>query len=312
MGRNQWPKETLDAVLDLYKSGFRSRRIQTLTGVPTMTILTLVRDHGLLPARVPGDASAGLRCTNITGQRVCNELTSEGRKQCDACLSKRTKQRRDRASRGFCQDCGNPATQGRAKCDFHNQASNEWRAALSANRKAAGHCVTCGNPDGGRASKCDRCWFRGVARQTLGSTAQGDAIRAIFLGQNGRCVYTGEVLVPGVNASLDHKIPKSLGGSNDVGNLQWVTKEVNTAKWDRTEDQFLELCRKIVSHRGDVFHMTTTPCDHNGDPCQCRCHREPCIIHDHACCSPCDVCGFREPCRCEHCTRPATPSRRDP
>lgn len=249
MTRRQWPKETVEAVLDLYKSGARSRKIRTLTGVPTMTILVLLRDHGLLPLRVPGDSSTGTRCTNITGQRVCNEITSEGRKQCDRCLSQRARQRRDRASRGFCQDCGNPAAQGRVRCKVHAQASNEWRATLSANRKAVGHCVTCGDPNGGCASRCERCWFRGVARQTLGDITQGDSIKAIFMAQGGRCAYTGEVLVPGVNASLDHKVPKSLGGSNDVGNLQWVTKDVNTAKWGRTSEQFLDLCRKVMAYQ---------------------------------------------------------------
>jgi 5-methylcytosine-specific restriction endonuclease McrA len=51
-----------------------------------------------------------------------------------------------------------------------------------------------------------------------------------------------------MNASLDHKIPKCLGGGDNTENLQWVTLDVNTAKWDRTEEQFLELCGKIVAY----------------------------------------------------------------
>lgn len=246
MSRTQWPQETVDAVLNLYRSGARGRRIKALTGVPTMTILIMVRNHGLLPAKNPG--SSGIRCTNITGVKVCNGLTSDGHKQCDICLSQRMRQRKGRSAKGFCQACGKPAVPGRVRCEVHAKACNDWHAVKKNARKAAGMCVTCGKPDGKYAFRCEKCWFRAAARQTLGGTSMGEAIKAIFLAQNGRCVYTGMVLIPGDNASLDHKIPKALGGSDDIGNLQWVTKDVNTAKWDRTEDQFLELCRKIVSY----------------------------------------------------------------
>lgn len=49
-------------------------------------------------------------------------------------------------------------------------------------------------------------------------------------------------------------------------------------------------------------------CDHRVEQCSCICH-EPykLIIHDHACCSPCFTCGFREKCNCKFCS-PQKPS----
>lgn len=55
----------------------------------------------------------------------------------------------------------------------------------------------------------------------------------------------------------------------------------------------------------------SVPCAHAGPQCACACHSNPCIIHDHACCSLCVACGFRTPCACEHCRRaPSSPSSR--
>lgn len=45
------------------------------------------------------------------------------------------------------------------------------------------------------------------------------------------------------------------------------------------------------------------PCMHTGPQCECVCHTNGVILHDHACCSPCNVCGFRVPCACARCCR---------
>ena len=42
-------------------------------------------------------------------------------------------------------------------------------------------------------------------------------IRALFEEQGSRGAYTGELLVPGVTASLDHKLPMSRGGLHGAG-----------------------------------------------------------------------------------------------
>lgn len=53
------------------------------------------------------------------------------------------------------------------------------------------------------------------------------------------CFYTGLQLVPGLNASIDHRNPRRKGGTNDISNLEWVHVSINNLKADRTEKQFI-------------------------------------------------------------------------
>lgn len=52
------------------------------------------------------------------------------------------------------------------------------------------------------------------------------------------CWYCGEELVPGVNRSIDHIVPRSRGGSNDVRNLIGACKPCNARKADMTVEEF--------------------------------------------------------------------------
>ena len=47
---------------------------------------------------------------------------------------------------------------------------------------------------------------------------------------------------------FDHIIPRSRGGSSDIDNLGLCTKEANYAKGNKTPEELLELCMKIVEH----------------------------------------------------------------
>ena len=46
---------------------------------------------------------------------------------------------------------------------------------------------------------------------------------------------------------IDHIIPKNRGGKDELSNVQWVTKQANCFKSDRTESELFELCNKIVT-----------------------------------------------------------------
>jgi len=63
--------------------------------------------------------------------------------------------------------------------------------------------------------------------------------------QDFRCAASGELIEPST-ATLDHKIPVTNGGTNDIDNLQWLHAEVNRMKGTLSPDRFLELCRKIT------------------------------------------------------------------
>lgn len=58
---------------------------------------------------------------------------------------------------------------------------------------------------------------------------------------------TGILLVPGRNASIDHKVPRAKGGSDDIGNLQWVDLKVNLMKRDMDVPEFLSTCASVLA-----------------------------------------------------------------
>jgi 5-methylcytosine-specific restriction endonuclease McrA len=66
--------------------------------------------------------------------------------------------------------------------------------------------------------------------------------------QNYRCAYSSELLLIGhPDSSIDHKIPRARGGTNDIDNLQWVAKRINQMKTDFTHEEFLEMCERIAT-----------------------------------------------------------------
>ena len=125
-----------------------------------------------------------------------------------------------------------------------------------AQRKATGNCLRCGLGNKAVAAQlCLRCWFKKMASDCLNARGEAnnptaDALEELWRVQQGRCAITGETLVPGSNASLDHILPKSRGGSDDVKNVQWVEFNVNLAKSNLTPTEFVAMCRRVVRYAG--------------------------------------------------------------
>jgi CRISPR/Cas system Type II protein with McrA/HNH and RuvC-like nuclease domain len=86
----------------------------------------------------------------------------------------------------------------------------------------------------------------------LRSSHHWRAIRAKFEAQGGRCAYTGQPLILGLNDSLDHVYPVSRypARAEDPANIEWTTREVNQMKRDRTPAEFLALLKVILDYRG--------------------------------------------------------------
>lgn len=89
-------------------------------------------------------------------------------------------------------------------------------------------------------------------RSRLGVSVKTKDIKAQWDKQNGICPYTGWVmqLVTGVHnprkASLD-RIDNSKG--YHLGNIQFVSHMANMAKWAYSEQQLLEFCKAVTSHK---------------------------------------------------------------
>ena len=68
------------------------------------------------------------------------------------------------------------------------------------------------------------------------------------LGKKPRCYLTGKIinLNKPETYSLDHVVPVSKGGSNELENLQITCSEANSAKANLTLNEFYALCRKVL------------------------------------------------------------------
>jgi len=70
------------------------------------------------------------------------------------------------------------------------------------------------------------------------------------IGKNPQCYLTGEPIDLSDSSSyqLDHIVPTSKGGTNDLSNLAICTKQANIAKSNLSLEELKELCEKILKH----------------------------------------------------------------
>lgn len=74
------------------------------------------------------------------------------------------------------------------------------------------------------------------------------------IGPNPTCYLTGEPidLLKPETYHLDHILPRSQGGDNSLSNCGLATNIANQAKAALTKDQFVELCKKVISHNNSI------------------------------------------------------------
>lgn len=70
--------------------------------------------------------------------------------------------------------------------------------------------------------------------------------------QGFRCALSGARLTP-ETAALDHITPVADGGTDDLDNLQWVSKEINTMKGTMSQERFIELCHCVSQHTAALW-----------------------------------------------------------
>lgn len=66
--------------------------------------------------------------------------------------------------------------------------------------------------------------------------------------QGFRCALSGRELTP-ETASLDHIVPLAQGGEHSMNNVWCVDHRINLAKGTLSVDEFVAMCRDVVSHQ---------------------------------------------------------------
>lgn len=73
------------------------------------------------------------------------------------------------------------------------------------------------------------------------------SVLQLVANQQFRCALTGRALTPDL-AALDHKMPVCRGGEHRIENAQVLHKDVNRAKGALTNEEFISLCREVVTY----------------------------------------------------------------
>jgi 5-methylcytosine-specific restriction endonuclease McrA len=95
----------------------------------------------------------------------------------------------------------------------------------------------------------NRAWFENtrpkrIAVRHLADPKHADELSALYAAG---CSYCGSH----ERLEIDHKVPKSRGGTGARVNLQWLCKPCNRAKYAMTEEEFFRHIKLILRLRGD-------------------------------------------------------------
>jgi len=90
-----------------------------------------------------------------------------------------------------------------------------------------------------------RARFRGE-----GKAAKETELATLIKMQSFRCAVTGVLLEPNKTTQLGHIVAGARGGTHDVGNLMWITKEVNRMMGQMSLEEFREFCCSVAEHHG--------------------------------------------------------------
>lgn len=181
--------------------------------------------------------------------RECGSPELKNKHYCALHASRRTVEKARRKERlrtqGLCSSCGRNPLKTAWLCGPCCLKEKDRVRRARENNKANGLCV-CGRQPRENGNKCDTCWLRDKAQEVLGRGKEWVLLLDLLEKQQFRCAYTGESLVLGVNASIDHIIPVCAGGKDSIDNLQFVTRRINSMKSDCSHDEFIRLCKLVA------------------------------------------------------------------
>ncbi len=130
--------------------------------------------------------------------------------------------------------------------DEHRTRRKNW----SETNKKEGKCIKCSSLRLENSNNfCEKHYLQDVSHKYLGTKKRWVELKDKLEEQNYKCHYSGVELILGINASVDHTKPsiKYPELKNDIDNIKWVDIRVNRMKRELDEDEFIDLCKKIIS-----------------------------------------------------------------
>lgn len=168
----------------------------------------------------------------------------------------------ERSHQGICTSCGNEVDNKKFKtCSKCLKYAKDLRykhkdRRLSEKRKNK-ICLTCSKP--AIKNKCKKCWMRDMLNRHKIDNNLSDYFWQLLEKQEYKCFYTGIKISPEENASIDHVTPTSKGGTNELSNLVWCDRDVNTFKSNNTYNSLIKLAEDIIfNHNRRNFEKQTS------------------------------------------------------
>lgn len=173
----------------------------------------------------------------------CGKPAVNGKRRCERCLSKDRNRCRERAlslvSEGRCAKCGIPVESNKRKCIECINNGRQSQIRYAAKCAQQGKCYRCKHSALDGNVLCRSCLLKNLSLNATGTRDNADALDSLLNKQNFTCPYTGIKIDVGNNASIDHIIPRSKGGSDTIDNLQWVHFGINLLKADMDQNVFV-------------------------------------------------------------------------
>lgn len=132
-------------------------------------------------------------------------------------------------------------------CRTYSKNYRESNLERTTERKIKnGICRCCSKPS--IKKRCKSCWTKDLLRKHGINVNLWEVFWKKLEDQKFTCFYTGIEIFPEINASLDHIIPKSKGGTNDLNNLVWCDRKINSFKNDNDYESLIKICSLILEN----------------------------------------------------------------
>ena len=199
----------------------------------------------------------------IQNERIKNNLCKDCGKErsqhsnirCDDCKSKSSKRESERKKNlrkewktdgsEKCHSCGRASeTKSCSICRERSKKYKPRNRRIRIVKRVAGKCRHCSKQ--AMEKRCKSCWTKDLLRKHNIDVNLWELFWKKLEDQNFKCFYTGIPIVPEINASLDHVIPKAKGGTNDFDNLVWCDRKINSFKNDNDYESLINICLLIL------------------------------------------------------------------
>ena len=151
--------------------------------------------------------------------------------------------------------CGQKALLGKTRCSNCRKRNTALFSVKRENSRQNGLCIQCHKEKTyATLDSCLTCNMKAKAYIHLKDRSRYEELIEKLESQLYLCPYTGEQLIIGVNASVDHIYPKKRFPelAHDINNLEWVHSRINNMKHDFTKDEFLAMVRNIYKNTEGV------------------------------------------------------------